>query len=93
MARVVLVKSPPVRAEDGGLIPGLEESLEKEMATHSSILAYEISWAEESGRLQSIGLQRVGHDCVRARTHAHKHTHRGINKHVLSKLINDDMIY
>ena len=32
------------------------------MATHSSILAWEIPWTEESGRLQSIGLQRVGHD-------------------------------
>ena len=36
--------------------------LEKEMATHSSILAWRIPWTEEFGRLQSIGLQRVGHD-------------------------------
>ena len=36
--------------------------LEKEMATHSSILAWEIPWTEEPGRLQSRGLQRVGHD-------------------------------
>ena len=36
--------------------------LEKEMATHSSILAWEIPWTEEPGRLQSMGLQRVGHD-------------------------------
>ena len=38
---------------------GLEELLEKGMATHSSILVCEISWTEEPGRLQSIGLQRV----------------------------------
>ena len=36
---------------------GLEDPLEKEMATHSSILACEISWTEECGRLQSMGLQ------------------------------------
>ena len=36
--------------------------LEKEMATHSSILAWKISWTEEPGRLQSMGSQRVGHD-------------------------------
>ena len=38
--------------------------LEKEMATHSSILAWKIPWMEESGRLQSLGSQRVGHDWV-----------------------------
>ena len=41
---------------------GREDLLEKEMATHSSILAWEIPWTEESGRLQSIGSQRVEHD-------------------------------
>ena len=39
-----------------------EDPLEKEMATHSSILAWKIPWAEEPGRLQSMGSQRVGHD-------------------------------
>ena len=39
-----------------------EEPLEKEMATHSSILAWKIPWTEESDGLQSMGLQRVGHD-------------------------------
>ena len=38
------------------------EDLEKEMATHSSTLAWKIPWTEEPGRLQSMGLQRVGHD-------------------------------
>ena len=39
-----------------------EDPLEKEMATHSSILVWRIPWMEEPGRLQSMGLQRVGHD-------------------------------
>ena len=39
-----------------------EDPLEKEMATHSSTLAWKIPWTEEPGRLQSMGLQRVGHD-------------------------------
>ena len=42
--------------------PGWEDPLEKEMATHSSTLAWEIPWMEEPGRLQSMGLQRVGHN-------------------------------
>ena len=41
---------------------GWEDSLEKEMAIHSSTIAWEIPWTEEAGRLQSVGLQRVGHD-------------------------------
>ena len=41
---------------------GWEDSLEKEMATHSSTLVLKIPWIEESGRLQSMGSLRVGHD-------------------------------
>ena len=41
---------------------GLEDPLEEEMATHSSIFAWEIPWTEEPGGLQSIVFQRVGHD-------------------------------
>ena len=41
---------------------GWENPLEKSMATHSSILAWRISWAEEPGGLQSLGLQRVGYN-------------------------------
>ena len=41
---------------------GREDPLEKGMATHSSILAWEIPWAEEAGKLQFMGSQRVGHD-------------------------------
>ena len=43
---------------------GLEDYLEKEMATHSSILAWRIPWTEEPGRLQSMGSQRVEHNLV-----------------------------
>ena len=41
---------------------GWEDPLEKEMATHSSTLAWKILWIEEPGRLQFMGSQRVGHD-------------------------------
>ena len=41
---------------------GWEDALEKEMATHSSILAWKSPWTEQPGRLQSMGSQRVGHD-------------------------------
>ena len=41
---------------------GQEDPLEKEMATHSSVLAWRISWTEKPGGLQSTGSQRVGHD-------------------------------
>jgi len=44
------------------LIPGSGKSPEKEMATHSSILAWRIPWTGESGRLQSMGSQRIGND-------------------------------
>ena len=43
-------------------LPGQEDPLEEEMATHSTFLAWEIPWAEEPGGLQSLGLQRVGHN-------------------------------
>ena len=42
--------------------PGREDPLKKEMATHSSTLAWKIPWTEKPGRLQSMGSQRVGHD-------------------------------
>ena len=50
------------KARDTGLIPGPVRSREKEIATHSSILAWKILWPEEPGRLLSIGSHRVGHD-------------------------------
>ena len=56
------VKSLPAMRETRVRILGWEDSLEKEMAIHSSTLAQKIPWMEEPGGLQSMGLQRVGHD-------------------------------
>ena len=52
-------KNLPANAGDAGLIPESGRSLEKEMAILSSILAWEIPWTEEPGRLQSVGLQNT----------------------------------
>ena len=46
------------QAEDAGLIPSREDPLEKEMATHYTILAWEISWTEDPGGLQSMESQK-----------------------------------
>ena len=56
------VKRPPTMRETWVQSLGWEDLLEKEMAIHSSILAWKISWMEKLGRLHSMGLQRVGHD-------------------------------
>ena len=64
----VVVKNPPADAGDAGSIPGSGRSLEREMATHSSILAWRIPWTEDPGEgLQSLWLLRAGHDW------AHRH--------------------
>ena len=62
---VLVLKNPSANAGDirewvGSLV--WEDSLEKEMATHSSILAWEILWTEDPGGLRSVGSQRVGHN-------------------------------
>ena len=57
-----MVKNLPIMRETQVRSMGQEDPLVKEMATHSSTLAYKIPWADELGRLQSIGLQKVGHD-------------------------------
>ena len=56
------VKRLPTMQETRVQSLGWEDLLEKEMATHSSILAWKIPWTGEPGRLQSMGLQRVGRD-------------------------------
>ena len=53
-----VVKSPPSVQETQVLSPGQEDPLEKEMATHSSTLAWRIPWTEEPGGLQSMGSQK-----------------------------------
>ena len=57
-----MVKHLPAMWETWVRSLGLEDPLEKEMATHFSILAWKTPWTEETGRLQSMGLQRVRHD-------------------------------
>ena len=62
---VLVVKNLSANAgdiRDSGLIPGSGRSMEESMATHSSVLAWRIPWTEDPGGLQSIGLQRVGHN-------------------------------
>ena len=57
-----MVKHLPTTREIQVQSLGQEDPLEKEMATHSSTLAWRIPWTEEHGKLQSMGSQRVGHD-------------------------------
>ena len=81
------VKSLPAVQETCAWSLGWEDPLEKEMATHSSVLSWRIPWAEEPDRLQSPGSRRVGHDftltftlicrnvCVFKTDTVHKHTY------------------
>ena len=57
-----MVKNPPAIQEMRVRSLNREDPLDQGMATHSSILAWETSWTEEPGGLQSMGSQRVGHD-------------------------------
>ena len=62
-----MVKNPPAKAGDTSDVVGSlgwEDPLEEDLATHSSILAWEIPWTEEPGGPQSTGLQRVRHNLV-----------------------------
>ena len=61
-SHVAQVKNPPANAQESGdSFPGSGRSPEKEMATHSIILAWKIPWTEDPGGLQSMGSQRVKH--------------------------------
>ena len=62
------VKNPSAMCETWVLYLGWEDALEKRMATNFSILAWIIPWTEEHGGLQSMGLQRIGHD---SKTYTH----------------------
>ena len=61
--------------------PIWEDSLEKEMATHSSILAWRIPWTEEPGGLQSMQFKKIRQDLVTKHTHTYRytHTHQGMS--------------
>ena len=72
----------PARRETGVQSLGREDPLEKEMATHSSILAWRIPWTEEPGRLQSTGLQRVGHDWATFTLYHTSLTHSSAGRHL-----------
>ena len=64
-------KDPPEMEKIQVLSLGWEDLLEKEMATHTSILAWEIPWTEEPGGQQSMGSQRVGHNLETKQQHLH----------------------
>ena len=64
-----MVKDLPTTRETWVRSLGWGDPLEKEMATHSSIHAWKIPWTKEPGGLQSMGLQRVGHDGATSLTH------------------------
>ena len=79
-----MVKNPPAMQEIWVQSLGQEDSLEKEMAIHSSILAWELPWTEKPSRLQSMGWRRVGHDWATSLSLRNLHTvlHSGyINLH------------
>ena len=63
------VKNLLANAEDVCLTLAREDPLQKEMATHSSILAWKILWSEKPHGLQSMGSQRVGHDLATEQQH------------------------
>ena len=65
-----MIKSLPAMWETWVLSLSCEDSLEKEMAAHSSILPWRVPWTEEPSELQSMGLQGVGHTLVTS-THTH----------------------
>ena len=76
-------------AGDVGLIPGAGRSPGGEMATHSSILVWEIPWAEKSGGLQSRGLQRVGYNLSteQPQQYSHGYIHLSISYNYTSKTL------
>ena len=83
-----MVKNLPTMQKTWVQSLGWEDPLEKRMATHSSILAWRTPWTEEPGQLQSMGLQRIGHDLgtntyTHTRTHTHTHTHTFLSSTVV----------
>ena len=64
-----VLKNLPAKQETQVQSLGREDAMEKEMATHSSILAWKIPWTEVPGKQQSMGLQRVRYDWVTGHTY------------------------
>ena len=79
-----MVKNLPAMQEIRVQSLDQEDPLEKEMATHSSILAWRIPWTEEPGRLHSMGSQRAEHDWT-TKTHIYKLKGKGHFKKLLMK--------
>ena len=70
-----MVKNRPAMQDTQVPSLGQEDSLEKGIAIHSSILAWRIPWTEKPGRLQSMGSQRVKVTNTHTHGHTHRHTH------------------
>ena len=77
-----MVKRLPAMRKTRIQFLGRQDPLEKEMAIHSSILAWKIPWTEEPDRLQSMGSQRVGHDWVTS-----LHLYNEYNFYMIEKII------
>ena len=82
-----MVKSLPAMRETWVRFLGWEDPLEKEMAIHSSTLAWKIPWTEELGRLQSMGPQRVGHDESTSLYHMQSIDLRPLNSKMKKKIL------
>ena len=80
-----MVKNLPVKQEMHVRSLDWEDSLEKEMATHSSMLAWEIPWTEEPGGLQSMGSQRFVHDIATKQQHEYGRNLRKILQYLFRK--------
>ena len=76
-----MVKNLPAMQEAQVQSLGWEEPLEQEMASHSNTFAWRIPWTEDTGGLQSMGLQGVGCDWAYTNTHTHTHTHTYTQTH------------
>ena len=75
-------KYPPLMQEMQVWSPCWEDILEKKMSTHSGILAWNISWTEEPGRLQSMGSQRVLHDWATKQQQQQSYYQLHVNNHI-----------
>ena len=82
-----MVKNSPAKQEMRVPSLGWDDPLEKEMATHSSVLDWQIPWTEESGWLQSMGWQRAGHDLL-TKQQQHSRSYHGVMRKSFFK--NDD---
>ena len=73
-----MVKNSPAKQEMRVPSLGWDDPLEKEMATHSSVLDWQIPWTEESGWLQSMGWRRAGHDLLTKQQQQHSRSYHGV---------------